>query len=174
MLPRYLEKDGVVAVGEIGYDDQTDAEERFFTEQVKLAMEFDLPALIHTPHRDKKRGTERSLELVRKVGVKLGFDVEVTINGEAFKRKYDEFDPSVAVLDVIMPDIEGIELIQWLGERGADLHVIVVTGYTPRYAALAAKLAEAKGLRSAATLNKPVRLADLQDALNRTVESEDP
>ncbi|MCH8282378.1 MAG: TatD family hydrolase [Chloroflexi bacterium] len=68
ILPRYLEKDGVVAVGEIGFDDQTDAEEHFFTEQLKLAMEFDLPVLIHTPHRDKKRGTERSLELVRKVG----------------------------------------------------------------------------------------------------------
>lgn len=68
LLPRYLEKDGVVAVGEIGYDDQTEAEEHYFIEQLKLAMEFDLPALIHTPHRDKKRGTERSLELVRKVG----------------------------------------------------------------------------------------------------------
>ena len=110
-------------------------------------------------------------EFVRKVGVKCGFDVEVTNNGESFKLKYDEFDPSVTVLDVIMPDIEGIELIQWLGERGADVHVIVVTGYTPRYAALAAKLAEAKGLRSVATLNKPVRLADLQAALNRTLES---
>ncbi len=68
ILPRYLEKDGVVAVGEIGFDDQTGDEEHFFTEQLKLAMEFDLPVLIHTPHRDKKRGTERSLELVRKVG----------------------------------------------------------------------------------------------------------
>ena len=68
LLPRYLEKDGVVAVGEIGFDDQTDAEERLFAEQLKLAMEFELPVLIHTPHRDKKRGTARSLELVRRVG----------------------------------------------------------------------------------------------------------
>jgi uncharacterized protein len=68
ILPRYLEKDGVVAVGEIGYDDQTGAEDHFFSQQLKLAMEFDLPVLIHTPHRDKKLGTERSLELVRKVG----------------------------------------------------------------------------------------------------------
>ena len=68
LLPRYLEKDGVVAVGEIGFDDQTDAEEHFFSEQLKLAMEYDLPVLIHTPHRDKKRGTERSLALVRRIG----------------------------------------------------------------------------------------------------------
>ena len=66
LLPRYLEKDGVVAVGEIGFDDQTDAEEHLFSEQLKLAMEFELPVLIHTPHRDKKRGTARSLELVRR------------------------------------------------------------------------------------------------------------
>ena len=69
LLPRYLEKDSVVAVGEIGFDDQTIMEEKYFIAQLKLAMEFDLPVLIHTPHRDKKRGTERSLALVREVGI---------------------------------------------------------------------------------------------------------
>jgi predicted metal-dependent TIM-barrel fold hydrolase len=68
LLPRYLDKDGVVAVGEIGFDDQTDAEEAAFTRQVELAAEFNLPVLIHTPHRDKKRGTIRSIDVVRKVG----------------------------------------------------------------------------------------------------------
>jgi predicted metal-dependent TIM-barrel fold hydrolase len=69
LLPRYLEKDGVVAVGEIGFDDQTDEEERSFARQVELAAEFNLPVLIHTPHRDKKRGTIRSIEVVRSVGI---------------------------------------------------------------------------------------------------------
>jgi uncharacterized protein len=68
LLPRYLNKEGVVAIGEIGFDDQTDAEEATFTKQLELAREFNLPVLIHTPHRDKKRGTERSIEVVRKVG----------------------------------------------------------------------------------------------------------
>jgi uncharacterized protein len=69
LLPRFLEKDGVVGVGEIGYDDVTDAEERAFARQLELAKELGLPALVHTPHRDKKRGTERSLSLVREVGI---------------------------------------------------------------------------------------------------------
>jgi uncharacterized protein len=68
LLPRYLNKEGVVAIGEIGFDDQTEAEEATFTKQLELAREFNLPVLIHTPHRDKKRGTERSIEVVRKVG----------------------------------------------------------------------------------------------------------
>ncbi|HVL67371.1 MAG TPA: TatD family hydrolase [Vicinamibacterales bacterium] len=75
LLPRYLEKDGVVAVGEIGYDDQTDVEEQFFGEQIELAREFGLPILVHTPHRDKKRGTERTIALVRR----LGFPPERTL-----------------------------------------------------------------------------------------------
>jgi hypothetical protein len=68
VLPRYLEKDGVVGVGEIGYDDITEAEERFFAGQLELAKAHGLPVLIHTPHRDKKRGTERTLALLREVG----------------------------------------------------------------------------------------------------------
>jgi hypothetical protein len=37
-----------------------------------MAVEFELPVLIHTPHRDKKRGTIRSIETVRKVGIPEG------------------------------------------------------------------------------------------------------
>lgn len=68
LLPRYLAKEGVVAVGEIGYDDMTPEEDKYFAVQLELALRFDLPVLVHTPHRDKKRGTERSLALVRDVG----------------------------------------------------------------------------------------------------------
>jgi hypothetical protein len=68
LLPRYLEKEGVVGVGEIGYDDMTAAEERAFERQVAMAAEHDLTVLVHTPHRDKHRGTERSLALVRSLG----------------------------------------------------------------------------------------------------------
>lgn len=72
LLERYLDKDGVVAVGEIGFDDETPAEERYFARQLELAMEFDLPALVHTPHRDKKAGTLRSLALVCDSGIAPG------------------------------------------------------------------------------------------------------
>jgi predicted metal-dependent TIM-barrel fold hydrolase len=72
LLPRYLEKDGVVGVGEIGYDEITDREERVFAEQLEMARTKGLPALIHTPHRDKKKGTERSLAVVREVGIDEG------------------------------------------------------------------------------------------------------
>jgi len=67
-LPRFLDGEKYprcVAVGEVGFDDQTLEEERVFARQLELARAHDLPVLVHTPHRDKKRGTERSLALVR-------------------------------------------------------------------------------------------------------------
>lgn len=72
LLPRYLAKDGVVAVGEIGFDDMTAAEDAVFRRQVELAVEYELPILIHTPHRDKKRGTERTVAIVKEMGVDPG------------------------------------------------------------------------------------------------------
>ncbi|MFF4574511.1 TatD family hydrolase [Streptomyces sp. NPDC001410] len=64
-LPRYLLKDQVVAVGEIGYDSMTPAEDRALAAQLQLAADHGLPALVHTPHRDKLAGLRRTLDAVR-------------------------------------------------------------------------------------------------------------
>ncbi|WP_181774474.1 TatD family hydrolase [Amycolatopsis pittospori] len=69
VLPRYLAKDGVVAVGEVGYDSMTKEEDEVFAQQLALALEHDLPVLVHTPHRDKLEGTKRTLDVVREAGV---------------------------------------------------------------------------------------------------------
>lgn len=69
LLPLFALKENVVAIGEIGYDDQTDAEDKFFRQQIELAKEIDLPILIHTPHRDKKNGTLRSMDVLEEHGV---------------------------------------------------------------------------------------------------------
>jgi predicted metal-dependent TIM-barrel fold hydrolase len=65
ILPQFIAKEGVVAIGEIGYDDQTKLEDKYFRIQLELAKEFDLPVLVHTPHRDKKQGTLRSMDVVK-------------------------------------------------------------------------------------------------------------
>lgn len=69
LLPLFLGKEGVVGVGEIGYDDQTEAEHKYFGLQLELAKEVDLPVQIHTPHRDKKRGTSRSMDICEEHGL---------------------------------------------------------------------------------------------------------
>ena len=107
----------------------------------------------------------RFRDFVVRVAKKLGFQVETATDGQEFMALCEVFTPHFAVIDVVMPGIDGVELVQWLAEKEIDLHLIIVTGFAPDYAALAKKLGEAKGLRSVTTLNKPVRMAALQDAL---------
>ncbi|MDB5439647.1 MAG: tatD, partial [Caulobacteraceae bacterium] len=70
ILPAYAAKEGVLAIGEIGYDDQTALEDRYFRAQIELAKELGLPIMIHTPHRDKKQGTSRTMDVL----IEHGFD----------------------------------------------------------------------------------------------------
>ncbi len=104
-------------------------------------------------------------EYVRKVAVGLGYEVEVTSSGKSFMKAFESLEPSVIILDLVMPGIDGVELVQWLVERGCTARLIVITGYNPKYAELAGKLAEARGLSSVTTLTKPVKLSRLRDAL---------
>ncbi|NHA02464.1 hydrolase TatD [Mucilaginibacter sp. HC2] len=69
LLPLFVYKDGVVGIGEIGFDDQTAAEEKYYRLQLELAKEAGLPVQIHTPHRDKKRGTQRSMDIALEHGL---------------------------------------------------------------------------------------------------------
>ena len=69
VMPRYLNKDSVVAVGEIGLDDQTPVEKEIFSRQIQMAIDHKLPILVHTPHRDKKQGTYQCLDIVRESGI---------------------------------------------------------------------------------------------------------
>lgn len=69
LLPLYACKEGVVAIGEIGYDDMTAAEDKYFRQQLELAKEVDLVVLIHTPHRNKKVGASRSMDVCLEHGL---------------------------------------------------------------------------------------------------------
>ncbi len=69
LLPLYLHKENVVAIGEIGYDDQTPAEDKFFRMQLDMAKELDMTVQVHTPHRDKKAGTIKSMEVCLEHGL---------------------------------------------------------------------------------------------------------
>ena len=69
ILPLFVYKEGVVGIGEIGFDDQTAAEEKYYRLQLELAKEAGLPVQVHTPHRDKKKGTQRSMDIALEHGL---------------------------------------------------------------------------------------------------------
>ncbi len=65
LVPRFALKEGVVAIGEIGYDEITKAEEKAYSAQVELAVAHDMVVMVHSPHRDKKNGIRRSIQVAK-------------------------------------------------------------------------------------------------------------
>ncbi len=104
-------------------------------------------------------------DFIRRVAEPLGYEVESTADGFAFIQAYEREEPDAIVLDMVMPEIDGNELVGWLGEQGSTAHLVIMTGFSPDYAENAKRLAQFKGLPSVTALTKPVRLADLRAAL---------
>jgi hypothetical protein len=72
VLPHFAAKESVVALGELGYDEQTPQEDKCLRLQIDLAKELELPIMIHTPHRDKHRGTLRTMDVLAEHGFEPG------------------------------------------------------------------------------------------------------
>jgi len=108
---------------------------------------------------------------VGKVARPLGFDVEITCHGRDFIEAYLRNKPDIVVIDMVMPEIDGTELVLWLVQQKCDAAVIIITGFSPQYAVNARLLAEYKGLRSVRTLSKPVTIARLRETLGNAVNA---
>lgn len=68
-LPEYLTRPRCIAIGEVGFDRQTEAEEEVFRKQVRLARDRGLLLLVHTPHQYKRLGVERTLKILAEEGI---------------------------------------------------------------------------------------------------------
>ena len=102
---------------------------------------------------------------VKNVAEELGYQVEVTTTWQAFMQAYLAFSPTTIVLDIVMPGMDGIECVVWLGSLQSSARLIIVTGYAPDYAANAKILAEYKGLGPVTTLHKPIEISRLRATL---------
>ncbi|MCA8981148.1 MAG: TatD family hydrolase [Planctomycetes bacterium] len=70
-LPRFALKEGVVAIGEIGFDEITKAEEKAYRAQLAFAVENDMVVMVHSPHRDKKNGIRLSIDIAAEMGLPM-------------------------------------------------------------------------------------------------------
>ena len=96
------------------------------------------------------------------------YDVTVVNDPHSFKKSYESTRPDRIVMDIIMPDIDGIELVEWLISEGNEAPVLIVTGYNPHFAEAAKVFAKVRGRFQVSTLTKPMRIDALAQALTET------
>jgi EAL domain-containing protein (putative c-di-GMP-specific phosphodiesterase class I)/FixJ family two-component response regulator len=76
-------------------------------------------------------------------------------------------DIGVIVIDLMMPDVDGIEVLRYLGDRKYSREIILISGYDKKVLNVAAQLATTLGLDVRASLQKPLSPAQLRDVLTR-------
>ena len=100
----------------------------------------------------------------------LGFDVESVSHAKSFQEAYNRTEPDVVLLDMVMPDMDGIELVTWLSERSSTVHLLIATGYNPKYAEMAEVLGAQSSFGSITKLQKPLRAAELRKVLRAILD----
>ena len=106
----------------------------------------------------------RLAEVVRRAASALGYDARATFSGEEFVTVFDEFRPTVVFLDMVMPDIDGYDLVTWLRDRKYTDRILVASGHDEQYARQAEQFGSDCGL-DVTFLHKPFRVDDLQKAI---------
>jgi len=94
-----------------------------------------------------------------------GFDVEQHSHARTFIKEYDKC-ADVIILDLIMPGIDGIEIIRYLAEIKCRALIILMSGFDSGVLHSAQTLASEHGLNFAGSLNKPFRANELSELLN--------
>ncbi len=69
LIKDYLQRENVVALGEIGFDLISKQEEEIFRKQLLIADELKIPIIIHTPHINKLEGTKKTFDLIKETQV---------------------------------------------------------------------------------------------------------
>jgi two-component system OmpR family response regulator len=104
-------------------------------------------------------------DLVRRVAEGMGHHATVVPGVGAMKAAWSAAPPDIIVLDMVMPDADGIEATRWMVSTGFRGRVVIVSGYDPLYAGAAKALGEVGGIFEVRVLAKPAPLAALRAAL---------
>jgi len=71
------------------------------------------------------------------------------------------------VVDLMMPEVDGIQVLRYLSSRNFQSEIILISGYDKKVLTVAGQLAKALGLHVRASIQKPIGLNSLREILTQ-------
>ena len=108
---------------------------------------------------------EDMAEFIATTAESIGFECKIATRARDFQRNYDTSSAAAVVMDIVMPEMDGNELLQWLATQDSSPPIVLISGYGGAYLSMAEKLGEAKGAVIVGSLDKPINISDLKSIL---------
>jgi len=109
------------------------------------------------------------LELIQQIGEGVGCDVITAETAAAFREQLGKRQPTLILLDLQMPGMDGIEALRYLARQGTTAGILLASGMDARVLSSARQLGESLGLKMLGTLQKPAMLEDIEALLARHI-----
>ncbi len=109
-------------------------------------------------------------EFIGDVATEVGFSVKLTNSFNDFQSAYSSFAPTVIVLDLVMPGVDGVELMRFLAEHQCRAQILLASGQDVKVLATAQRLGSTHGLQMLGVLQKPIMVPDLEAMLHKALE----
>jgi EAL domain-containing protein (putative c-di-GMP-specific phosphodiesterase class I)/DNA-binding NarL/FixJ family response regulator len=105
--------------------------------------------------------------LIVKAATMAGFDAASVTDAATFAARLRTDPPNVVVLDLQLGDTDGVAQLRILAERKFPGSVVLMSGFDARVLATARGIGQSLGLKVVDMLEKPLRLAQLEQVLDR-------
>ena len=105
--------------------------------------------------------------LVVRVSRMAGMEATAVTNAAAFAEHLTSYPPQIVLLDLQLGDTDGVEQLRLLAERQYSGLLVLMSGFDPRVLSTARALGQSLGLKVEAVLEKPLRVAELEQVLDR-------
>ncbi len=99
-------------------------------------------------------------QFVADVASSVGYEPRVFTHAQGFMQDFRD-DIDVIMLDLFMPDIDGVEVLRFLSDKGCSAQIILISGHDSGVLHSAQKLAIEQKLHYAGSLSKPFRHHEL-------------
>ena len=112
---------------------------------------------------DDQTGITKVVELIAR---QLGLDVRSVNSSAQATETFIEFKPDVLMLDMIMPEKDGIDVLNEILLTGIPVKVVLTSGFSESYLRLAEGVAKFHDHPDVAVLRKPFRREELRQLLS--------